>query len=102
MMQAVTLVAFILGMAGPVGATPATDPGNTVLILGSTVIGGAGSLEATTAGAQGFTVEVATSGDWLAKSEADFASYRAIILGDPNCELTPASLADAETTTPNW
>ena len=53
MMLAVTLVAFILGLTGPVAAAPAPDD-NSVLILDTTVIGGLGSLEATTAAAQGF------------------------------------------------
>ncbi len=65
-------------------ATPAPDD-HSVLILDSTVTGGSNSLEATSAAALGFTVVVVTNDDWLAMSTNDFASFRAIILGDPTC-----------------
>src|ERR1035437_4432777 len=65
-------------------AAPAPDD-HSVLILDSTVTGGCDSLEATSAAALGFTVVVATNEEWLALSTNDFASFRAIILGDPTC-----------------
>ncbi len=58
---------------------------HTVLIYGTTVTGGTSSLEATEAVAQGMTVEVVDDAGWTAKSQADFASYRALIVGDPTC-----------------
>jgi len=58
---------------------------NTVLLLDTSVAGGSTSLEATTAAGQGFTVEVADATAWAAKTAADFATYRAIILGDAGC-----------------
>src|SRR5947208_826844 len=57
--------------------------GGKVLILGSTVIGGAGSRESKEAIAQGFSVDVVDDAGWMAKTQADFASYQALILGDP-------------------
>src|SRR5262245_9290051 len=66
----------------PALAAPAAGP-NTVLILGSTVLNGAASLEAMQAAALGYNVEVASGADWGAKSTADFATYRAIVLGGP-------------------
>ncbi len=58
---------------------------HTVLILGSSVTGGASSQEANEAVAKGMTVEVVDDTGWLAKSQADFGTYRALILGDPTC-----------------
>jgi len=65
----------------------------TVLILSTTVTGGANSLEAQAAASLGYEVEIATPDDWAAKSAADFARYRAIILGDPNCGSSGAITA---------
>ncbi|WP_375771180.1 DUF5011 domain-containing protein [Archangium gephyra] len=58
---------------------------NKVLILADTVTGGTSSLEAAAARAQGYTVEIASNAAWAAKSSADFAQYRALILGDNTC-----------------
>lgn len=86
---------LLLG-SGLVQAAPAPD-GNTVLILGSSVGPANPSLEASRAAAQGFTVEIATNATWLAKSTADFATYKAIILGDPSCQyaMTTSPALDA-------
>ncbi|HSP78260.1 MAG TPA: kelch repeat-containing protein [Myxococcaceae bacterium] len=53
-----------------------------VLILGSTVKGGLESDEAKAARGLGYEVELASDEEWAAKGMADFASYRALILGD--------------------
>lgn len=58
---------------------------NKVLILGPTVSGGASSREAQAAVAAGMTVEVVDNAGWAAKTQADFAKYRALILGDATC-----------------
>jgi MYXO-CTERM domain-containing protein len=58
---------------------------HTVLILGSTVSGGASSAEAAAAIANGMDVEVVNAAGWAAKTAADFATYRALILGDATC-----------------
>jgi cysteine-rich repeat protein len=68
----------------PVQAQPAPNS-NSVLILGSTVSGGAGSREAVFAAANGFTVVVDSAAAWGARTTADFATFRAIILGDATC-----------------
>src|SRR5262245_56682732 len=68
------------------------------LILGPTVTGGLSSIEAQEAIALGLTVEIATEAAWAAKTTADFAGYRVIILGDPTCSgLGPANAAQATT-----
>jgi hypothetical protein len=58
---------------------------NKVLILANTVTGGSASVEATAARALGYTVELASDAAWAAKTSADFATYRALILGDATC-----------------
>jgi hypothetical protein len=90
---AVTLIA-------PPQRAAAAGAGNdhTVLILGTTVSGGASSREALAAAAIGMTIEIATATTWAAKSTADFSTYRAIILGDQTCtSLSAAAPAIANT-----
>ena len=65
-------------------AAPAPDD-HSVLILDSTVTGGSNSLEAIAAVNLGFTVVDVTADQWLSMSNSDFASFQAIILGDPTC-----------------
>jgi RHS repeat-associated protein len=61
-----------------------------VLILGTTVTGGSTSLEAQAVTAAGLTFEIADAATWGAKTAADFASYKAIVLGDPTCGTVSA------------
>jgi hypothetical protein len=63
----------------------ATASAQTALVLGGTVTGGAASTEALACITNGVAVEVVTDAGWLAKTQADFAGYRALILGDPTC-----------------
>lgn len=97
----VLLIAMVMMLASaPVYASGATND-HTVLILGSTVTGGASSREALAAIAVGMDVEVVSGPQWGAKSAADFATYRALILGDPTCVggTTPIAAAEANRTT---
>jgi uncharacterized repeat protein (TIGR01451 family) len=82
---AILTSAFVLS---PVAAVPGND--STVLILGSTVSGGASSREATAAVGLGLTVEVVSDGTWSEMTAEEFASYRAIILGDATCGGSPS------------
>lgn len=85
-----------LGLPGQPAAAAGAANDHTVLILGPTVLGGASSLEALAAVAAGMTVEVVDNAGWAAKTAADFATYRALILGDPRCSgLGSASAAQA-------
>jgi hypothetical protein len=74
---------------------------NSVLILDSTVTGGASSIEAQKVIALGKTPVVVNDLTWSGMSTAEFASYRAIILGDPTCVYgtTPLTAALANRTT---
>lgn len=60
------------------------------------------SPEAQAALALGFGVEVVDNAGWLAKTPTDFASYRAIVLGDPTCGVSTATIAAAVNTTGVW
>ncbi|MET0629216.1 MAG: hypothetical protein ABW033_12250 [Acidimicrobiia bacterium] len=96
------------GGGGP-SAAQATDEhvgaaAESVLILGDTVSGGASSVEAQAAMAQGFSVDVVTSATWATMTGPQFASYRAIVFGDPTCSssssMWSAPLANASVWAP--
>lgn len=77
-------------------AAPAPDT-NSVLVLTSVDGGGAYSASAVT---QGFTVVSVSDVQWATYTAADFATFKAIILGDPTCSGTPpppAAVANAAT-----
>jgi hypothetical protein len=86
---------LVLTAALPAQATPAPD-GNSVLILSTTDGGAKYSAEAA---AQGFTPVVEPPTNWASYSTSDFASFRAIILGDPSCVTGTSSVAAAESNT---
>lgn len=90
----VALLAMTLGFGGSAVAAPAPDA-NSVLILGPTVTGGMGSLEAQKAIALGYTPVVVDNATWGAMSQSDFASYKALLFGDPTCQTSTAALAAA-------
>src|SRR4029450_795194 len=82
----------LLFLAGAVWAQPAPDA-NSVLIYSNS---GTGSYSAA-ATSKGFTVVTATDAQWTARTTADFATFRALIIGDPVCGSTvpPGPLASA-------
>ena len=55
---------------------------NKVLLFGPSVSGGANSFEAQQAAAQGLGVDVVDASTWSSMTTAQFAQYRAIIIGD--------------------
>jgi cysteine-rich repeat protein len=95
------MMVILVALPALVFAAPAVAP-NTVLILDSTVTGGMVSLESMKAIALGFNVELANSTTWASKTTADFASYKAIILGDPTCVDDPSPLVAAEANRTTW
>jgi hypothetical protein len=97
-MAAIWLVAVPLSFAPPAGAQS-----GTVLILSTSVNGGTSSPEAQAATADGYTVTVANPSTWDSLTEANFASYSAIVIGDPSngsCATTVPS--DALSTAATW
>lgn len=78
-MAAIWLVAVPLALAPPAHASS-----GTVLILSTSVNGGTSSPEAVEAGHDGYTVTVDNPSAWDSLTQANFASYSAIIIGDPS------------------
>jgi hypothetical protein len=80
--------------------TPNAPDDHSVLILSSTVndngLGGdTGSWEEFQANALGLTPVIASPTDWASMTTANFATYRALILGDPTCQIDPSTMAAA-------
>ncbi len=69
------------------GSTPASAAPGEVLILDSTVSGGAGSTLAQKFVLAGKTPVVVDAATWSTMTAAQFDSYDAIVLGDPTCQL---------------
>jgi GDSL-like Lipase/Acylhydrolase family len=91
-------VVTVGGLLPMVATAPAAHAAaNEVLILGSTVTGGTSSLEAQEVAAQGLAPIVVDDATWSAMSSAQFATYRAIVLGDATCSGTVPSAAVANT-----
>ncbi len=86
------ILAVLLLAVAPRPAQAAGAPdGNTVLIHGSSA---SKTVWQEQAAALGFTVEVASDAQWSAKSTADFATYRAIVIPDNNCSGATANAVD--------
>jgi hypothetical protein len=79
-------------------AAPAPD-GNSVLILSTTDGGLEYSAEAA---AQGFTAVVVDPATWATYTQEDFATFRAIIMGDPTCVTGTGPVAAAEANRALW
>ncbi|MEK7510184.1 MAG: calcium-binding protein [Patescibacteria group bacterium] len=95
------LVAFLGVVIAQSQVAEASHPGvgGDVLILSTTMGGG---FESTQATALGLTSDVRTPAQWADMTAADFASYKAIVLGDPNCVVGPGPLAAAEANRAVW
>ncbi|MGD1012348.1 MAG: DUF6531 domain-containing protein, partial [Acidimicrobiales bacterium] len=99
-MAAIWLVAIPLSTTPPAAAQSA----GTVLILSTSVNGGSSSPEALAATADGYTVTVDTPATWDDLTKAQFASYSAIVIGDPSSGGTCATTvpSDALSTVATW
>lgn len=75
---------------------------NSVVILVTTVNGGTSSVESTQALALGYDVVINNAATWSSMTQANFASYRAIVLGDPSCASNTGVLTAAETNRTTW
>lgn len=72
---------------------PVRAAGGQVLMLGSTLAGGAGSTLAQKFVAAGKTPVVVDDATWAGMTAAQFDSYDAIVLGDAACNSTPPNVA---------
>jgi len=91
------LASALLFLAGPIWAQPAPDT-HSVLVYQPTDVaaGGFYSSHLTT---MGFTVVQASDAQWTARSQSDFASFRALIIGDPDCGGSPPAGPTADSAT---
>lgn len=87
------MVGMVAGIGTSAYAQAAPDA-NSVLILGATVLPSP-SLEEAKAAELGYTVVVDTDAEWLSRSAADFATFRAVIFGDRICALSASPYLDA-------
>lgn len=92
----VALIAtWIAGFLAFIIVPPASAAANEVLILGSTVSGGTSSIEASEVTAKGLTPVVVDDATWQSMNQAQFAAYRAVILGDATCSSTIPTAAQS-------
>src|SRR6266849_5848387 len=79
---------------------PARAAQADVLILTSLASGGSNSFEVLSAKQLNLTYDLIDDAAWSAMQTADFAKYKAIVLGDPTCGvLSDAAVAQANTAT---
>jgi hypothetical protein len=98
-------ILFIIAVVPSLSAFPvAAAPSNSVLILGSTIVNGDNSLEAQAIRAVGLNPVIVDPTTWSLMSASQFASYRAIVLGDPACdsETTPEPYDAATASAAIW
>ena len=90
----------LLALAALAAPGVARAASGSVLLYGPTV-SGSPDTEATLAAADGFTVTVANAATWSSMTTAQFASYDAIVFGDPTCagdhRLLDAAIANRAT-----
>jgi hypothetical protein len=88
---------------GVFAASTAHAAGPTALILDPTVSGGSGSLEATDLTTAGWTITDVSASTWDSMSQAQFASYQLLVLGDPTCSSeSPTPIAGAVSDEATW
>ncbi|HEY5182027.1 MAG TPA: SGNH/GDSL hydrolase family protein [Dermatophilaceae bacterium] len=98
-MLRIAVAALAIGLGSVMGAAPSHAAPGEVLILDSTVTGGMASIEAQEVTALGLTPVLVDDAGWAAKTAADFANYRALVLGDATCSSILPTAAQATTAT---
>ncbi len=83
-------------------ASFAVNTGADVLILGSSVSGGANSDEAQAVALLGLTFDIASPTEWAGLTASDFAAYKALVIGDPNCQVSTAAISAAQGNAGTW
>lgn len=96
----ILIAAFAVFLTGAIAlAAPAAAAPGEVVILDSSVTGGAGSTLAAKFTLAGKTPVLKTDSEWAAMSAADFDAYDGIALGDPTCASSEPSAAVANAST---
>lgn len=103
------LVLFVAVLIALLAVGPLTGQQQTtkaaageVLILDSTISGGAGSREAAAIVAAGKTPVIVNAATWGGMTAAQFASYDGIVLGDPTCTTDAGTIAAAVANANVW
>jgi hypothetical protein len=96
LLAGVLALAIVAGLGGSV--KPAKAAVADLLILSTTITkpafdGNPLSVEEQEAATLGLSVDIVTPVQWAAMTTADFASYKAIVLGDPTCVVGDSGLA---------
>src|ERR1700693_6182208 len=96
LLAGVLALAMVAGLGGSV--KPAKAAVADLLILSTTITkpafdGNPLSVEEQEAATLGLSVNIVTPVQWAAMTTADFASYKAIVLGDPTCVSNDSGLA---------
>jgi hypothetical protein len=94
-------ISLIVVMAAGLASAGAANA-DKVLLYGPSVFGGANSIEAQQAAAQGLGVDVADATTWSSMTTAQFAQYRAIVIGDNHDSDDVADLTAAENNAAVW
>jgi hypothetical protein len=94
-------LAFLLACPGQALATTAAPRSSEVLILGRSVSGGGNSLEAKAVLDAGLLPVIATDQTWRSLTRAEFAQYRAIVIGDTGGN-SPSTFQAATDTASTW
>lgn len=106
-MKHVLAILFVLtvclSLNQTVNAAFPTAPNSTsVLILSPTVSGGLGSNEAAAITLAGFTPVLCSPSDWVLGTSAQFGAYRAVVFGDPTCQVGTSTVSAAESNIGVW
>ena len=96
-----TLTASATGPAGDTSTSFNIVPGQ-ILIFGPSLNATGTPNEKTIAESLGYAVTVASTGTWSSMTTAQFAAFKAIVFGDPDCSTNPAVLGTASSTSSNW
>jgi len=102
-------LAIVVGLGGPIKPAKAINTAD-LLILSTSITkpaadGNPLSVEEQEAVALGLTVNIVTPVQWAAMTTAQFAAYKAIVLGDPTCQgpgPTTPFIGAAEANGPVW
>jgi PASTA domain len=94
-------ISLIVVMAAVLASASAANA-DKVLLFGPSVSGGADSIEAQQAAAQGLGVDVVDAATWSSMTTAQFAQYRAIVIGDNHDSGDATDLAAAESNASVW
>lgn len=84
-----------------IGVAPAAVAVAPKALINADSVSGSPSIEQQEAEAQGFAVQVVTGSEWGAMTQAQFAQYQVLVVGDRFCEtLAPSVTSNAATWAP--